>query len=91
VKHFGPRATPQEVARLIDDFLDGKSRPYDWDDFISIKIEDSYLDSVRKTCREVPEKYPADKKGHYCNAEGFVVLRALANEVRVKTSVINPS
>jgi len=41
------RRTPDEVANYLDDFIDGSSGPYDWDDFISLKIADPALEGIR--------------------------------------------
>ena len=75
-----------EAAQTIDDFLDGKGKDYDWDDFTSVKISDPYLDQVRIQCGEVHDKFPPTQKGHYCSADGLVVLRKLASEIRAKAN-----
>jgi len=45
------QATPQEVANLIRGFLDG-TNDYAWDDFESVPLADSYLESLRQ--RAIP-------------------------------------
>ena len=41
------KLTPEQVADYIENFLDGKGGPWDWDDFISFAINDPYLDQIR--------------------------------------------
>jgi len=42
--------TPEEVADIIEKFLDGSGGEWDWDDFTSITIKDAYLDGIRCKC-----------------------------------------
>lgn len=43
------KRSPEEVARSLQDFLNGTGGPWDWDDFISIPIADPRLEDLR--CR----------------------------------------
>ncbi|OYY91716.1 MAG: hypothetical protein B7Y45_01720 [Sphingomonas sp. 28-66-16] len=45
---------PVDVARYLSDFLDGSGGAWDWDDFTSISIADSELDSIRQEAGAVP-------------------------------------
>lgn len=65
-----------EVARIIENFLEGKGNDYDWDDFISIPILDNELERIRRDCAHLDQKYPATVKGQFCNGEGMDVLRS---------------
>ncbi len=78
----------EAAASTIEAFLDGTIGPSDWDDFTSIKQTDPLLESVRLRCSSVYEEYPATEKGHYCNNDGFQVLRELAQNVRAKIKSI---
>src|SRR4051812_23798791 len=70
-------ATPDEVARTIEDFIEDKSGDHDWDEFLHFPLADAYLESVRKKCDSVFTDYPATQKGHYCSDTGMAVLRQL--------------
>lgn len=80
-----PTMTHEHVALTIESFLEGKGNSYDWDDFTSVEIGDPYLDSIRKTCNDVHDDYPATEKGHYCNPEGVAVMQTLIQEIRSRT------
>lgn len=45
--------TSEEVATIIEKFLDGQSGPWDWDDFISFPITDRLLDEIRERCNRL--------------------------------------
>jgi hypothetical protein len=74
---------PEEVADIIEAFLDGRSERWDWDDFVSIGIADPTLESVRLACVRIQDEYPAERPGQYCNDAGAMALRALASSLRV--------
>ena len=72
----------EQVAVEIENFLDGKGGPYDWDDFMSITLADPDLDQVRVICGMLPDRYPPGNEGGYCSEEGFEVMRNLVKELR---------
>jgi hypothetical protein len=74
--------TPEEIATIIDRFLDGTGGNWDWDDLCSIKIEDPDLDHVRVLCSSACSVYPPTEKGHYCSPQGREYLRELARRLR---------
>jgi hypothetical protein len=41
------KKTPNEIAGIIEHFLDGTGGPWDWDDFISCPIYNDSLDLYR--------------------------------------------
>jgi len=41
-----------EVAKYIEDFLQGRSQDRDWDEFTSVHIRDPYLDRIRRDCSD---------------------------------------
>ena len=69
----------EEVAVEIENFLEGKGGDWDWDDFLSVRQKDPYLDRVRIKCDTLP---PAGNEGGYCSEEGYEVLRNLVKELR---------
>ncbi len=76
------KLTREEVADIIERFLDGTSGPSDWGDFCSVSIKDPDLDEIRRQCCQVMDVFPATKKGHYCSEEGFRLLRGLISKLR---------
>ncbi len=79
-----PSADYEGAAAIIEAFVDGKSGPWDWDDFTSIKKKDVFLESVRSRCIAVRDEYPPKSEGAYCDAEGVEILRALVRELRAR-------
>ena len=78
----GMKVTRTDVAKYIEDFLSGKDGPYDWDNFISVRIKnDADLEAMRLRIGGLPDQYPADRGG-YCNEEGIKVLRQILDELR---------
>jgi hypothetical protein len=69
------RLTRDEVAKIIDDFIEGRSAAWDWDDFICVEIKDPGLERIRLLAAEVPE-------GAYGTDEGKAELRRLADTLR---------
>jgi hypothetical protein len=78
--------TKLEVARIIEQFLNGSGGAWDWDDFCCNRITDPYLDSVRIACHELRATYPPKEKVHYCGPAGFAVLREMVAKLRASGS-----
>jgi hypothetical protein len=78
-------ATHADVAKEIENFINGTGKEHDWDDFLHWSISDPFLEKVRKKCEDVYDEYPATEKGHYCSSEGLEVLRMLLDEVKRKS------
>ncbi len=72
----------EEVADLIDSFLDGSCGEWDWDDFMYAKLDDPELKDVQARCAGLPEAYPPGHPGEYCGAEGLEVMRGIAARLR---------
>ncbi len=73
---------PEEVANIIEHFLDGTGGAWDWDDFISSPIHDDVLDRYRLKCNAVSEDYPTEKPGQFCNEDGVKAMRNMIVELR---------
>jgi hypothetical protein len=54
--------TPNEVAQIIENFLNNKSASHDWDDFISLQIADPHLDAIRAQCLNLNSTHPPTRK-----------------------------
>jgi hypothetical protein len=72
--------TKSAVAALLRNFLSGQGGEWDWDDFISIPLDDAETDKIRIQCAELPDKYPPQAQGAYCSEEGMEVLKSLLRE-----------
>ena len=46
---------PEEVVRYLRDFIDGTGEDWDWDDFVSIQIEDPRLEDIRRRSSAYPD------------------------------------
>jgi hypothetical protein len=69
----------REVRDYILNFLSGTGDPRDWDDFISISLDDDELEHIRLRCAALPELFPPSKhSGRYSNDQGFAELVKLA-------------
>ena len=74
--------TKTEVAGLIESFINNRSGVRDWDDFLSVRLSDPQLETVRERCARLPEEFPPTEKGHYCGLDGIKVLKDLAAQLR---------
>ncbi len=72
------------IADLLEAFASGRCRAWDWDEFISIKKRDPFLESVRAKCVAIPDEFPPDHIGTYCSDTGVAALAKLAADVRAK-------
>ena len=79
--HFGSKASKEGVAKTIENFIDGSGGPWDWDDFISVRIADEELEAIRIECLRTQSDYPGGPN-EWCNEEGLDVLRNLARQIR---------
>lgn len=75
------RLTRAEVAKLIRNFVEGSGGAWDWDDFISTRLDDPQLDEVRSLCAAIPDAYPPTKADLYCSEGGLDELRKLADSL----------
>ena len=74
------RLTPQEVADIIESFLNSTGGPWDWDEFCSVRIEDPGLDAIRIRCVEMHDEDPLP--GHYCGPTGVEMMRGFVRSLR---------
>jgi hypothetical protein len=80
----------KSVATLIRRFIAGKVHPHEWDDFISMPKRNLELDEIRKICLNIPERFPAENKMHYCSEGGIKMLLHLADQVESKKDLSEP-
>jgi hypothetical protein len=78
--------TAEEVAATIENFVEGRGGPWDWDDFVSFEIVDPQLDAIRERCNRLSEEFPAGERGGYCGPEGVDVMRGFVRELRERSA-----
>ena len=74
--------TKQEVADIIERFVDGTGGKWDWDDFCSHRIADPDLDLIRVKCSGLGSTHPPTMKGHFCNENGIRLMREMIQSLR---------
>ena len=76
------KRTREQVASTIEGFVSGRDNQWDWDGFISIRIDDPELEKIRQRCISVRDEFPPDKVTDYCSPAGMEVMRKLADELK---------
>ena len=79
--HFRSKVTKEEVAKTIENFVNGGGGPWDWDDFISVQIPDKELEAIRIECLRTQSEHPGGPN-QWCSERGLEVLRCLAQQIR---------
>jgi hypothetical protein len=72
------RYSKAEVADIIERFLNGGGGTWEWDDFISLRIEDPELDAIRARCNETYE----DGHRGWCGPNGIAELTRIMQSLR---------
>jgi hypothetical protein len=90
IPFVAPRARHQhmsvsEVADLLERFANDQASGYDWDDFLSVQLDDPNLDAVRLEAGRLAQAYPPPNGRGYCSDEGKDILRALAAGLRARS------
>ena len=78
------KRTREEIAKTIEAFVDGTGRQWDWDGFISIRLDDPELEAIRKKCVAMPDQFPPTARGEYCSPAGLQAIRELAQGLRAQ-------
>ena len=68
--------TPEDVASYLEDFIEGRSGDWDWDDFTSIPITEPSLEAIRQEAELVP--LPVDEAGEAKLRDLLARARSLA-------------
>lgn len=74
--------TPAEVAKFMQDFLNGTGPKWEWDDFLSTPLADPELEKIRERCRHLDLEFPPDKPGAFTSAQGLAVIRAYLDQLQ---------
>jgi hypothetical protein len=80
------KMTREQVAKTIEDFVNGTGGKWDWDDFTAMRLDDPELDAVRHKCFTVRDQFPPTNPQQYCSEAGMQVLRDLAASLRAGRS-----
>jgi len=76
------KLTREDVISYMENFLANKGEAHDWDDFISIPIDDAELDLIRDRCAQLPEEFPPVSKNQYCGPAGQAVLMTFLKQLK---------
>ena len=75
----------QEVAQILEDFLQGKGNPLAWDGFtLGMSIEEKHLEQIRIQCAGLSQEFPPDHANEYCNEQGRDVIRGYIKQLRAQ-------
>lgn len=73
-----------DVADILERFINGTGPDDEWDDFLSIRLLDPFLEEIRVQCNSLDIKFPPEKKGEFCNGSGIQVLKGYVRLLREK-------
>ena len=74
--------TRQEVADIIESFINNTDGPRDWDDFVTSPMDDPEMEEIRLRCFRLPQEFPSEERGKYCGPDGVKVLRSYVATLR---------
>jgi hypothetical protein len=71
-----------QVIQAIEEFVNGTSKNYDWEDFLNQPIADPFLDGIRTKCNDISDRYPSGSRNKFCSEEGLQKLREIALQLK---------
>jgi hypothetical protein len=80
------KRTPQEVANTIAGFVNGTGSQWDWDGFISIRLDDPDLEAIRQKCVSIRDEFPPSDPHNYCSEAGLEVMRQIVQDLRARSA-----
>ena len=80
------KRTREQVANTIEGFASAADNQWDWDGFISIRIDDPELEKIRQRCIAIRDEYPPEKVTDYCSPAGMEEMRKMAGELRARAA-----
>jgi hypothetical protein len=77
------KLSKQEVAQILEDFLDAKGSRWAWDDFtLGMSFEDKSLEKIRVRSVGLSQEFPPDNPNEFCNERGRNVIRDYVKKLR---------
>lgn len=78
------KETYLEVAKTLEDFVEGTGGKWDWDDYITATTfpDDPYLQEVQSRMVNLSGEFPAGPHAGYCGVDGFEVIRGYVRDLR---------
>ena len=78
---FRMKRTPEEVARIIEGFINGTGKQWDWDGFTSIRLDDPELEAMRQKIVSLPVEFPPSNPKDYCREAGIEKMREMVRDL----------
>lgn len=77
------KETCLDVAKMLEDFVDGTGGQWDWDDYTSAMSysDDPALQEVQQRMVNLDTEFPSGGRG-YCGESGIEIIRAYVKELR---------
>jgi len=79
------KRTPQEVANTIESFVNRTGDQWAWDGFISIRLDDPELETIRQKCVAIRDQFPPSDPRAYCSETGFAEMRQIVQDLRARS------
>ena len=79
------KRTPEEVAKIVEGFVNRTGRQWDWDGFISIRLDDPELEAIRQKCIAIRDEFPPSDLRDYCSEAGLNVMRQIVQDLRARS------
>ena len=79
---FLMKRTREEVASVIEGFVNGTGNQWAWDGFTSIRLDDPELEAVRQKVVSLPVEFPPSNPGDYCSETGMERMRQIVQDLR---------
>ena len=77
------KATNQEIAQILEDFLEARGKPLAWDGYtLGRPFEDEHLEEIRMRCANLSRDFPPDRPNEYCKEQGRGVIRGYVEQLR---------
>ena len=80
------KRTPEEAANTIEAFVNGTGKQWDWDGFISIRLDDAELEAIRQRCVSIRDEFPPSDPRDYCSDSGLKIMRQIVQDLRARSS-----
>jgi phosphatidylglycerol:prolipoprotein diacylglycerol transferase len=75
-----PELTRDQVAVILEHFVDGGGGAWDWDAYMFERFSDPRLAHIQGHCMMLPDEFPT--KSGWCNEQGLEVIREYIRELR---------